>query len=56
MQARELSNFLQPGKGDAQPQTSGVFRVHRFTSLGARALPGPRRVVPVLPVSLYFVC
>lgn len=52
------SNFLQPGKGDVQPQTSGVFRLHHFTSFRAAVLPSPRRVVPILsslsPVSLYF--
>lgn len=48
-----LSNFLQPGKSDAQPQTSGVFQVHHFTSFWAAALPSPRRVVPML---LSFSC
>lgn len=42
-----LSNFLQPGEGDAQPQTSGAFRLHHFASLGAAALPS------LSPLSLY---
>lgn len=44
-----LSNFLQPGQGDAQPQTSGAFRLHHFASLGATALPS------LSPLSLYFM-
>jgi len=36
------SHFLQPGKGDAQPQTSGVFRAHHFTSLRGRSTAQPQ--------------
>lgn len=44
-----LSKLLQPGKGDAEPQTSGVFRVHHSTSL-----PGSSHAVQFISHFLMF--